>query len=30
MPTTITFFPVANGDMALIKLGDLDGNNVAD
>jgi hypothetical protein len=28
MPTTITFFPVANGDMALIKLGDLDGTTL--
>lgn len=24
MPTTITFFPVDNGDMALIKFGDVD------
>ena len=24
MPTTITFFPVDNGDMTLIKFGDLD------
>ena len=28
MPTTVTFFPVDNGDMTLIRLGDVDSTTI--
>ena len=28
MPTTVTFFPVDNGDMTLIRLGDVDATTI--